>query len=561
VNGTIGERGRDDTNPMPREPQWQPPDPGTWTADSSHQTEPVTATLRALMPTNYAAGFKHSFAQLGLPLSHIAIAFVEGWTYTSVFAHGARRGGTKQPPELVLKLVTRLHPGFRRRTRRAAAALADDLPLVEAKRWLATRQTWIDGNLELEDVPVAQLDDRALARHVLATAERLADGLYTHFALFAPAAVVGEYLLAADRWGIDRSLASTAVLHGTPSTQEAERRLDALVDELGPTQPTTLDQVRAHSPRAAELLDEFLRHHGGWSLADDLNAQCLIEVPDVTVRMINARRRRRSSNDVARLAADALDSVRAGLPSSERPIFDALAERAQCAYASLDDNSGLTASWPLGLARRAQIEAARRLTHRGKLADTGDVWTLTPDEISGLLTGAAAPDASEIARRAAERAWQHTLTPPPVLGAAPTPPPDPRVFPTPVAELTRRVLTFVDAKFGDDERAFGVGTEPVRGRAVVVTSAHEALERLEPGDILVTPTTTPAHNVVLPLAAGLVTSFGGPNSHPAIVARELGIPAIVGWRDATERIADGARIEIDPSIPSVTVLASDVPEG
>ena len=96
--------------------------------------------------------------------------------------------------------------------------------------------------------------------------------------------------------------------------------------------------------------------------------------------------------------------------------------------------------------------------------------------------------------------------------------------------------------------------ETVRGRAVVVSSPHDAIERLEPGDVLVTNTTTPAYNVVLPLVGGLVTVFGGTGSHPAVVARELGVSAVIGCADALERIPDGAEIELDPVSGTVRIV-------
>ena len=61
------------------------------------------------------------------------------------------------------------------------------------------------------------------------------------------------------------------------------------------------------------------------------------------------------------------------------------------------------------------------------------------------------------------------------------------------------------------------------------------------GDVLVTPATTEAFNILLPLLGAIVTDSGGLLSHSAIVAREYGIPGVVGTRDATERIADGTR--------------------
>ena len=75
------------------------------------------------------------------------------------------------------------------------------------------------------------------------------------------------------------------------------------------------------------------------------------------------------------------------------------------------------------------------------------------------------------------------------------------------------------------------------------------------GDVLVTESTTEAFNILLPLLGAIVTDSGGLLSHSAIVAREYGIPGVVGTREATERIADGTRVRVDGDAGEVTVLA------
>ena len=72
--------------------------------------------------------------------------------------------------------------------------------------------------------------------------------------------------------------------------------------------------------------------------------------------------------------------------------------------------------------------------------------------------------------------------------------------------------------------------------------------------MLVTQSTTEAFNILLPLLGAIVTDSGGLLSHSAIVAREYGIPGVVGTREATERIADGARVRVDGDAGEVTVL-------
>jgi phosphohistidine swiveling domain-containing protein len=85
----------------------------------------------------------------------------------------------------------------------------------------------------------------------------------------------------------------------------------------------------------------------------------------------------------------------------------------------------------------------------------------------------------------------------------------------------------------------------------VIRSPHGA--RLEPGEILVAPSTDPGWTPLFLTAGGLVMEMGGMIAHGAVVAREYGIPAVVGVADAVERIADGQQLTIDGSAGLVTM--------
>jgi pyruvate,water dikinase len=74
------------------------------------------------------------------------------------------------------------------------------------------------------------------------------------------------------------------------------------------------------------------------------------------------------------------------------------------------------------------------------------------------------------------------------------------------------------------------------------------------GDVLVTESTTEAFNILLPLLGAIVTDSGGLLSHSAIVAREYGIPGVVGTRNATELIPDGTRVRVDGDAGEVILL-------
>jgi pyruvate,water dikinase len=97
-----------------------------------------------------------------------------------------------------------------------------------------------------------------------------------------------------------------------------------------------------------------------------------------------------------------------------------------------------------------------------------------------------------------------------------------------------------------------VSAGTVEGRARVILKLGEA--KMDKGDILVTPYTDPGWTPLFPLAAGLVTEVGGLMTHGAVVAREYGIPAVVGLDNATRKIRDGQKIRVDGTLGFVEIL-------
>ena len=104
----------------------------------------------------------------------------------------------------------------------------------------------------------------------------------------------------------------------------------------------------------------------------------------------------------------------------------------------------------------------------------------------------------------------------------------------------RRNLAAASGSARGSLRASGWGS----GRAVVVNCECE-LSRVGPGDILVTKVAGPALSQILPRVAGVVAELGGSTSHLASLARERGIPMVLGVLDATPRIPDGAQVAVD----------------
>jgi len=184
--------------------------------------------------------------------------------------------------------------------------------------------------------------------------------------------------------------------------------------------------------------------------------------------------------------------------------------------------------------RRCALELGARLARGGVIEAAEDVFWLTLTELREALS-APVPRAEVVARRRRERRSWSAVKPPFLLPYGSKPAVWwSAVFPTP--ELRRHP---------DARTLVGLGVSPgtVTGVARVVVTLDE-MGSIEPGDILVTRSTTPAWTPLFSRISALVTDLGGPLAHGSIVAREVGIPAVMGTGTATTRIRSGQTITV-----------------
>lgn len=187
--------------------------------------------------------------------------------------------------------------------------------------------------------------------------------------------------------------------------------------------------------------------------------------------------------------------------------------------------------------KQALLAEAERLVRAGVLADREDVFYLTFQEFHDVVRSEQVDDQLVQRRKDAFRSYQ-ALTPPRVLtsdGEA-------------LTGAYRRDDVPAGALVG-----LPVSTGTVEGRARVILDIGEA--DLEEGDILVTTFTDPSWSPLFVGIAGLVTEVGGLMTHGAVIAREYGLPAVVGVEQATRRIRDGQRIRVHGTDGYVEILA------
>ena len=184
----------------------------------------------------------------------------------------------------------------------------------------------------------------------------------------------------------------------------------------------------------------------------------------------------------------------------------------------------------------ALLAEAERLVRAGVLREQEDIFYLTFPELHDVVRTSQVDDQLIRQRKDAFRSYQ-TLTPPRVLtsdGEA-------------VAGTYRRADVPVGALTG-----LPVSAGTVEGRARVILDMAEA--DLEAGDILVTAYTDPSWTPAFVAIKGLVTEVGGLMTHGAVIAREYGLPAVVGVEHATQLIRDGQRIRVHGTDGYIEIL-------
>jgi pyruvate,water dikinase len=186
--------------------------------------------------------------------------------------------------------------------------------------------------------------------------------------------------------------------------------------------------------------------------------------------------------------------------------------------------------------KQALLQEAKRLVQAHVLRDQEDIFYLTLQELTDVVRTNHVDDSLIRQRKDAFRSY-HALTPPRVLTS------DGEI----IAGSYRRDGVPTGALVGTPVSA---GT--VEGRARVLRDMAEA--NLEPGDILITVSTDPSWTPLFVAIKGLVTEVGGLMTHGAVVAREYGLPAVVGVEHATQRIRDGQRIRVHGTDGYVEIL-------
>ena len=204
--------------------------------------------------------------------------------------------------------------------------------------------------------------------------------------------------------------------------------------------------------------------------------------------------------------------------------------------------------------RLVLLLVGRRLVEAGRLGDADDVMFLRYNELRALIGSADAIDARAlVAGRRREREAAERLHPRDWVGTV-----TPSQLAFPYLVNWGYPDRFYQTQSEDQRVITGLGASPgvIEGVARVVRTVDE-FDDVRDGDILVCQMTNPAWVVLFTKIAGLVTDTGGTTSHPAVLAREFGIPAVIGTSVATHRIATGDHVRVDGGAGRVEILRGE----
>ena len=321
---------------------------------------------------------------------------------------------------------------------------------------------------------------------------------------------------------------ASTLLGGFPSLEEI--RLAQALWEVGRGQ-RTLEAFCAdfgfHGPVESELASRSWRED-----ATPLRALLAsVEQTGESNEPVVAERRRR---DEHRRAQQALRRALPPVAAARATVVLALGRR----FLPLRQVGKASLVQCLDVARACARSLGGELCRRGCLAEPGDVCMLTVDEV---LAAVRNPSSASLAPLTAWRRERHayylTLEIPRDFYGVPDPLSDPGADAAPNAAATLR--------------GQGVSAGVVEGPARVLENATGTVE---PGDILVCPFTDPGWTPLLVVVAGVVLDVGGSMSHGAIIARELGIPCVLGTGDGTATIRTGDRLRVDGNNGVVEIL-------
>jgi phosphohistidine swiveling domain-containing protein len=536
--------------------RFDPPGPGFWALDAVHFPRPATRYWAQTHPEAIKRGTNDFARYYGLLLDGMEMAYPNGFAYSSM-----RLAPEEEIPQ---------------RFQRAEEVVQKKLWREQLREWDETiKPASIAEHRAIQAVDPDALSDEELITYLTKCRDHHAVMMAQHMRFTAGAMIpTGDFLVHVGDWTGLQPAELLGLMRGSAAVSaggsaELERLIAAIGDdpaalellESGDEPGQVLDALRSLGGEQGAAVTGYLDFVGYRPLDGfDISEPAALELPDALVRAIRiaVSGRDGKASDVEERTAD----IRQKVPEQHRGEFDELLGEARLTYRLRDERGIYSDIWASGLMRRAVLAAGRRLADRGRINEPEHLVDAGLDEMCSLLSGSGGPSGDELAARFDYRATHTAKDAPPFIGTPPPPPPDPSGLPPAVARLMRATGIAMGEVFGSSEtpheehllRGLAASQGVYEGPARRVSGPSE-FGRIVQGDVLVTEATSEAFNILLPLLGAIVTDNGGLLSHSAIVAREYGIPGVVGTREATGLIPDGTQVRVDGDAGEVHVLA------
>lgn len=478
------------------------------------------------------------------PLDYLAVT--DGYEQVQ---HALREAGLAVPAaDTIIQMDELGIPSVEPVTPRFTWRILKILSLVQRKlgldpgRWEAEQSAVFAGRLAaLQQTDVAGLADDGLADYIETAVQTAADIARIRFSEYiVPMMVRGALLKLLVRFVNRRGTVVEADLLGSLAykTVVIDRALHQLAAEAGQTPAVraalldlpmdeVMDALRetAVGRQFLQQFDVFLQAHGARTMKVYLpfSNQSWAENPASLMATFAAILRAESSPGGHRGKDDHFQQLRdntaKGLPAFLRRRF--LRTLAKYRTGHIAREATLYAiEESFVMARRGTTAAAQRLVGRGVLTAVDDILFLTLPELFAILRGASSPDGMpelitqrRQARPGATAVWQN------------------------------RGETNIES--GDNLLKGQPGSPGIATGTVKIIDGPAEFGKLQEGDVLVCSFTDPAWTPLFSLAAAVVADTGGSLSHAAIVAREYGIPAVLGTQVATSQLKDGMTVTVD----------------
>jgi phosphohistidine swiveling domain-containing protein len=318
----------------------------------------------------------------------------------------------------------------------------------------------------------------------------------------------------------------------------------------------TLEQSDGGRKWLGEYLD-WLKVEG-WRNTDlwDICSPTWIEDPSLPLRDIKQA--------IAKGGAFALDAQRvqlakereeaekevlAKVPIRQKEFFEKLLRVAQKASVFSEEHNWYLDQQATAIGRHVFLEIGRRFAQNGVIDDRDDIFFLLPDEMRKALIVMERINLRPYVKARKEEWESYCKLKPQLLYGDMAKLPPMAVRRASVISAPPKVKAELNADL------YGATTSPgvVEGIAHVILNERD-LDQLQPGEILVTVATSVPWTPAFSIVGGVITDAGGSLSHAVIVAREYGIPAVIGTREATKKIKTGDRIRVDGDRNAVYIL-------